>query len=168
MIDAQVQELLDKQAIREALDRYARGVDRLDAALIASAYHDDAVDDRGPMGTWHGGAEAAERLIASMGTSMAMTTHHLTNVIIALDGDTAGVETYTWGVHAPLAGGEPRRMLTSGRYLDRFERRDGEWRIAHRRNISDMVRMVSLDDEIDLGPAQSRRDRTDPSYDLPG
>jgi ketosteroid isomerase-like protein len=158
--------MLDKQAIREALDRYARGVDRLDAELLASAYHDDAIDDRGPMGTWHGGREAAEQLIASMGPSMAMTTHHLTNVLIELDGDTAGVETYTWGVHTRLADGERRRMFTSGRYLDRFERRDGEWRIAHRRNISDMVRMVGIDEEIDLGPAQSKRDRTDLSYHL--
>ena len=101
-------------------------------------------------------------------SGMAMTTHHLTTQTIRIDGDTAGAETYSIGVHSPLAGGEARRMLSSGRYIDRLERRDGEWRIIHRRAITDMVRMLSMDEEIDLGPAGSRRDHEDPSYEALG
>ena len=45
--DPEVQALVDKQAILEVLTRYCRALDRGDAALIASAYHPDAVDDHG-------------------------------------------------------------------------------------------------------------------------
>ena len=40
--------LLDREAIREAMGRYCRGIDRLDVDLIRSAYHEDAFDDHGP------------------------------------------------------------------------------------------------------------------------
>jgi hypothetical protein len=40
--------LLDREAIREVMARYCRGIDRLDVELIKSAYHPDAFDDHGP------------------------------------------------------------------------------------------------------------------------
>ena len=36
-----------RDEIRELLTRYCRGVDRMDAELIASAYHPDAIDEHG-------------------------------------------------------------------------------------------------------------------------
>ena len=45
--DREVQELLDKQAIHEVMIRYCRGLDRMDAELVGSAYHPDAHDDHG-------------------------------------------------------------------------------------------------------------------------
>lgn len=44
---AKLQTLLDERDIREVLLRYCRGVDRCDAALIASCYHEDSLDDHG-------------------------------------------------------------------------------------------------------------------------
>src|SRR5262249_28049650 len=46
-LDPRVQDLLDKQAIRELVIRYFRGIDDLDREAIASVYHPDAVDVRG-------------------------------------------------------------------------------------------------------------------------
>ena len=40
--------LLDKQEIHELHARYCRGVDRLDADLIRSVFHDDAVEHHPP------------------------------------------------------------------------------------------------------------------------
>jgi hypothetical protein len=57
-------------------------------------------------------------------------------------------------------------MISSGRSFDKLEKRDGEWRIVERRQVTDMVRMFSMDDEVTLGPSVARRDRTDPSYAL--
>src|SRR5262245_66301298 len=45
--EARLQVVADKQEIRDALVRYARGVDRKDRDLILSAFHEDAVDDHG-------------------------------------------------------------------------------------------------------------------------
>ena len=42
-----VQRMLDKDDIRDAIYRYARGVDRGDLALIRTAYHADAWDEHG-------------------------------------------------------------------------------------------------------------------------
>ena len=40
-------ELWDREAIRDCLHRYARGVDRFDRELILSAFHPDALDEHG-------------------------------------------------------------------------------------------------------------------------
>jgi hypothetical protein len=42
-----IQNLIDRQAIRDCLTRYCRGVDRLDRELVLSTYHPDAIDDHG-------------------------------------------------------------------------------------------------------------------------
>jgi ketosteroid isomerase-like protein len=162
--DAAIQELLDKEAIREAIVKYARGIDRGDVDLVTEAYHPDAIDDRGH--EQYTGETVGPKMVESMLQSMTMTSHHFTTQTIRIDGDTAGAETYTIGVHRPNFGGQESRLLSAGRYLDRLERRDGEWRIVHRTMINDMVRTFPLDDEIDLGPSAARRDRDDPSYAL--
>src|SRR5437870_7614815 len=43
----ELQELLDRQAIADCVYRYARGLDRHDEEIYASAYHDDAIDHHG-------------------------------------------------------------------------------------------------------------------------
>ncbi|MEJ2408813.1 MAG: nuclear transport factor 2 family protein [Novosphingobium sp.] len=40
-----IEELTDREAIRECLYRYARGVDRLDADMVRSAYRPDCIDE---------------------------------------------------------------------------------------------------------------------------
>ncbi len=41
----QIQRLADRADIYDCMQRYARGIDRADRALLRSAYHDGAVDD---------------------------------------------------------------------------------------------------------------------------
>jgi hypothetical protein len=58
--------------------------------------------------------------------------HNITNHTCEIDGDTAHCETYVIGAMLPRP--KPgRATFVSGRYLDRLERRDGEWRILVRR-----------------------------------
>lgn len=42
---AQLTRLTDHVEIHDCIQRYARGMDRQDRALVRSAYHDDGVDD---------------------------------------------------------------------------------------------------------------------------
>jgi ketosteroid isomerase-like protein len=163
-LDPRVQELLDKEAIREAIFRYCRGVDRGDAELVTSAYHPDAIDDRGHVS--YTGETIGEGMVGAMLQQMAMTSHHITGQTIVVHGDTAAVESYMIGIHSPNSPDGPKRMMSSGRSFDKLEKRDGEWRIVERRQVTDMVRMLAMDDEINLGPSAATRDRTDPSYAL--
>src|SRR5579863_8399880 len=39
-----MEELLDRQAIRDVVYRYCRGIDRLDMKLVRSCYHPDGID----------------------------------------------------------------------------------------------------------------------------
>ena len=58
-------------------------------------------------------------------------THNITTHNCEIDGDTAHAESY---VIVVLLGSDSRTaQFISGRYLDRLERRDGQWRIAVRR-----------------------------------
>lgn len=117
----------DRADIRAALLRYTRGVDRHDRALMLSAYWPEAYDEHGVAE-----GEAADFVDWALGWHSEFQTKHqhiIANCTIELDGDTAHGETYYvfWGQNNQ---GPP--TLAFGRYVDRFERRGGEWRIAHR------------------------------------
>ena len=117
--------------IPQLLYRYCRGVDRGSAELIKSVYHPGAQDEHG--GFSGAGTDFAEMIVERMDVLTLPSQHHITNILIQLDGDKAAVESYYLALHAGLEGVIP----VGGRYLDRFERRNGEWRIAHRRVVID-------------------------------
>jgi hypothetical protein len=133
-----VRALLDRQAIVDCLYRYCRGVDRLDRALLLSAYHPDAIDDHGLVVL---GPEAfADWVVELQRESRVSHRHCLTNISIELERDTAHSESYF------TVFSETRvkpNVITSGRYIDRLERRDGIWAIAARVCMTDSV--YSLD-----------------------
>lgn len=133
---AELQALLDKQAIHEVLMLYSRGVDRCDAQTLKSVYWADATDDHG---TFVGNAhEFVDGLLPALRT-MDRTMHQQCNVIIELTGpDSARVETCCQAYHE-LTGpdGSKSEMVVGGRYLDRFEKRGGQWKIAHRLYVID-------------------------------
>ncbi|WP_448586802.1 nuclear transport factor 2 family protein [Thermaurantiacus sp.] len=129
--------LLDRQAIAEVLVRYCRGVDRCDAALLKSVYWPDATDDHG---TFSGNAHAfVEQLIPAL-LAMDRTMHAISNVSIRLLGEQATAETYCRAYHEFDGPSGKVEMEVGGRYLDRFEKRGGEWRIAHRLYVMDWNR----------------------------
>jgi SnoaL-like domain len=162
-LDAGVQELLDKQAIHEVMMRYCRGVDRGDAALINSAYHPDAYDDH--CGHIFTGETVGPGIVEWMSEVTDSTTHHITTQIIDVDGDRANSESYYMGLHLETKDGVQRRMHTVGRYVDRLERRHGEWKISNRLVVLEMAGYLPPGDlELPPLPAMGRRDRSDPSY----
>jgi len=129
--DAELRALLDKQAISEILVRYCRGADRGDADLIAAAYHDDAIEDHG--GTFLGPASDYVAMLRKVLPKAPRMTHAITNMIIELDGDTALAECYMMTFSRTETTDASFDNLTMARAIDRFERRDGRWGIAHRR-----------------------------------
>jgi hypothetical protein len=162
-ISRRVQELLDRQEIIDCLQRYSRGLDRFDRELAQSAYHPDALDDhQAYIGSGHGLVEWADRFHEEV---WASHQHHLTNISIELDGETAHTETYF--IVTARKRDSFETFLCGGRYIDRFERRDGEWRIAARVATSEWV----LEDDVaaKMIPLSFpvTRDRDDASWQRP-
>ncbi|MFN0026814.1 MAG: nuclear transport factor 2 family protein [Acidimicrobiales bacterium] len=139
--------LLNRQAIEEVLARYCRGVDRCDVDTLASCYHPDGTDDHG---TFVGnGGDFAVWATTGAAKVWAASHHSVHNVMIDwVNDDVAGVESYVLGFNhrLPRAPSDPGSdgdiELFAGRYLDRFERRDGVWRIAHRLALRDVDTLI--------------------------
>jgi ketosteroid isomerase-like protein len=154
--------LLDKQAIADCVHRYARGIDRGDVEMVASCYHADATDHHGPfVGSGRGLAEWA----ISAHSSSVRSQNHITTHTVEVDGDTAHGETYYLVILRFPSGAV---QLVTGRYVDRFERRDGEWRIAQRQCLMEtFARAEGVEaDRLDA-TYLGARDARDPSYQRP-
>jgi len=130
-------ELADREAIRECLYRYSRGVDRLDADMIRSAYWPDAVDQHLE---FKGNAEEFIAWAFPIMGSMDQTMHMIGNVLMNFHGNSADVESYFYGYHRVTIEGVKQDVIGSGRYIDRFEKRDDEWRVAERLVMTDWFR----------------------------
>jgi hypothetical protein len=172
-------ELCARQAILDCLMRYSRGVDRLDRELILSAYHPDAVDDHG---MFVGNPdEFADWVIGMHSGAHVSHQHCLFNHSCELAGEQAHAETYFMFIGMNRTS--PSFAMSGGRYIDRFEKRDGRWAIASRVCVRDWTPSAEPPDLADpstltavsaalspavlsfmRGAAQSSRDRTDPSY----
>jgi len=75
-----------------------------------------------------------------MGT-MDQTMHIIGNVLMTIRGDTADVESYFYGIHRiNLPDGAKSDVIGAGRYVDNFEKRGDEWRIARRMVVTDWFR----------------------------
>jgi len=129
-------ELADREAIRDCLYRYCRAIDRCDMELLRTAYWPGAIDDHtGFRGT-------VEEFIAwalPILRGMEQSVHMIGNVLIRVEGAAAAVESYFWSVSVVTAP-TTRETTVCGRYLDRFERRNDEWRIAARMVVHDWFR----------------------------
>ena len=126
-----VQVLADEREIRRVVLRYCRGVDRGDVELIRSCYHPGSTDVHG---NYRGDGRAfADYVVPVLAERYAATTHAVHDSLIDLDGATAHVETYVVAYHLSVEPIEQAHLYVfGGRYVDRFERRDADWRIADR------------------------------------
>lgn len=181
-IAAKVTELWDREQIHQCILRYCRGCDRLDRKLILSAFHPDCLDEHGKF-VGHPD-EFADWVVQMHSTAQLSTQHCILNHMAEIDGDTAHTESYFMFV-AMNRKGKPT-TIGGGRYVDRLEKRDGEWKIAARITLRDWSNMDHIPDMDDLssftstrallseievafmnGGRKATRDKSDPSYDRP-
>lgn len=123
--------------IQQLLYRYCRGIDRGEIATLNGVYHPGANDRHG---AFDGPAEQlAARLVPQMDAAGVIGQHHITNMLIEVCGDRASGESYFLACHpSEIPGSDAVGLATAGgRYLDRFARRAGRWRIADRVVIMD-------------------------------
>ena len=163
-----------REAVRDAIAAYAHAIDRRRWDMMERLFHPDATFGFGPVeGGWRDFVDQARAII-----DPCVATHHqLGQVLLAAEGDdTVHAETYMTAMHTIPAGypmtdvfpdrDEEYSAVIAGRYVDRFERRGGEWRIAHRTGIYDWREYRDVG-EASLGSvpdeARGQHDDRDPS-----
>lgn len=125
-LENRVKEMLDRQEIWQVMQRYARGLDRFDVELTRSCYFDDCIEDHG---NFVGNPDKFITWANRTAENFEWTHHSITTHNCDLDGDDAYCETYY--IYTGVSSGATH-FLSTGRYIDHFQRRDGEWRIANR------------------------------------
>ena len=165
--------LAAKQEITEVLFRYCRGCDRADEEALRACFHPGSVHA-------HGGYEGPSADFIDFALQIVRplksSTHMVTNVMIELAGDQAVSECHFLAHHrrvkpdgAGLDGAEEEDRFLKGRYLDRFERRDGAWKIVSRTGLHDFERVLEpADQTLASAPAHQlgRKKPDDPIYGM--
>ncbi len=161
MSEQQLTEVLDKQAISDVIMTYARAIDRLDEAMLRSVFHLDSQHAHGFVGpssdpslpSRPGAPQDFVAYAFDVLNTHTRTHHQLGNIFIEIEGDNAYAETYFTAYHRMRALGDPMAadnaydtemdFLVGGRYLDRFQKRQGTWKISHRTGLTDWMRTES-------------------------
>lgn len=173
----QVGHLKDRRDIFDAMKRYTRGADRHDRDLVRSAFWPEATISIDKPMTLDEYVDSEERQLATY----AAHQHHITGQTIDIEGNTAHVESYVIYFLVPRDGrgdtqgaATPGRALTSakstvgsGRYLERWEKRHGEWKILVRNFVEDLELEGDTVDYCGSRPCIGTWDRNDLSYMRP-
>ena len=163
-MDPALPRMLDEREIERRLVEYCRGVDRGDAALVASVYHPDATDDHG---SFRGlGVDFAAYVTRRLTERFDATTHTISNTLIEFTGpDSADVESHVCAHHRRTDDHGVVLETFGGRYVDRFERRDGAWKIAARTVVHEWDTVEHAQPLFEPGRfTQGTRGRDDVSY----
>jgi hypothetical protein len=154
----------DQLEIMAILTQYCHSLDRRDFDLLAACFHPDSTHEHG---SFKGLSQDFLGFAASFLQGMGPTHHHLSAPLIRLSGDVAHTECYFLAYHRipevtpfpePFAGtGVLQDLVIGGRYVDRFEKRHGAWKIANRIGVHDWQRLSPAADAgfYDL-PAEQR------------
>ncbi|HEY3654695.1 MAG TPA: nuclear transport factor 2 family protein [Steroidobacteraceae bacterium] len=148
--DPAVQYLLDKDSIRDVLTRYCRGIDRVDSEVLESVFWPDAPTD---YFAYVGLSPGFVDFMMEALPQIEQTTHMIGNILLNMAGEKCEAETYVQAYHrmrapaSPLPPGSkkgtPWDFVLGARYIDHFEKRDDEWRIARRYLCWDWCRNYS-------------------------
>jgi ketosteroid isomerase-like protein len=157
--------MLDKYELHELVLTYCRAIDRQDFALVRTLYHDDAIDDHGDM--FKGSPDEYVAWLPTIMANWDATVHSLSNTLFEVEGDKANGELYVVAYHRTRAP-DAKEIVVGGRYLDRYEKRDGVWKFMHRSLAMDWcnVRDVNVSDyeTFAAGAEHGRHDAGDASY----
>lgn len=147
--EAAIDRLLDRMAIHDVLTRYSRAIDRCDIDLLKSVYWPEATDDHG---VFNGDAHAFAEFIIPLLATNHSTMHALCNMYVELGEGEARSETYVIAYHDVDADAGREDLIIGGRYLDRLEKRGGEWRIIRRQFVMDWNQNLPATARWDIEP----------------
>jgi hypothetical protein len=140
-ITKELENLLERERIRDCIARLARGEDRRNAELISACYWPDSTTD---YGVFIGTFDQYLAWVVPGSPAIPVTQHLLSQSLIELEGNVARAETHVTSYHRVNMGTEERDTVIGGRYLDRMEKRGGKWRIAQRTMLYDWFQDFGL------------------------
>ncbi len=151
MIDEKkVQELIDKDEIRDQIYTYCRALDRIDNELGYSVFAEDSHVNYGPTFPSGTGREFIDMMLKQH-RRMISTHHIMTNVLIKVDGNRASSETYMYAACKYHKGKTGSYSVEARcRDIDRWEKRDGKWLIVDRVVAGDNTFLYFPDAKSDL------------------
>jgi hypothetical protein len=167
-LEAKMREIEDRQAIFDCIKRNSRGNDRFDVDLVTSSYHSDGLHELGQKQI--SGREYGEHANSAHRRLFEANLHNVTMHSCEIDGDVAHTESYSLGIF--LDNGAETGRILAGRYIDRLEKRGGEWRIALRRATVEIAieGKAALPNGVPLPGSnylKGDRDGSDISYERP-
>jgi hypothetical protein len=150
----------DRQAITDQIYRYCRAIDRIDHELGYSIWHDDGTADYGDI--YQGSGRGFIDHVCVQHAGLLMHSHQMSNIIIELDGDKAGSESYVTATLRMDRGGKLMQIMVWSRYVDSWSKRNERWALDHR------IAIMEMDEIREVTPMKAHnratRDRIDPSY----
>lgn len=127
--DANLAEVAARDSLRRLVIAYSRAADRRDFRLLRSLYHDDAREEHGNM--FSGNADEYVSFVEKALSVYEATAHYVVNTAFEIAGDDAEGEVHKINYHR-THGPESQEVITGSRSMDRYRRRDGEWRFMSR------------------------------------
>jgi hypothetical protein len=165
-LESRLLKLLDKEAIHDRLMRYARGIDRNDGDLCQDAFWPDALVD-------HGHSKFKGDSIGRLFCDVSKHTthrqvHYIMNLLIEINGNLATSEAQSWYCAETERNEVPYLVNRSLRYIDRWEKRNGEWRVFHRTVVESWNRVDVIVERVPNSEniAKCKDDKSDLSYQL--
>jgi hypothetical protein len=121
----------EKNAIRELLATYCFHLDNYRFTEMAGLFTEDGTWDTAfGKGTGRAGIVAQAESISKAGSPRPRRVHLTTNIVIALNGDTASVES-NWSVIQNSASGP--KIGSAGAYQDQVVKQNGQWLFRYRK-----------------------------------
>ncbi len=136
--DEALDRIVAEHAIGRIMQRYGLAVDARDMEAFRACFHADAKLHYGD--EFSGSLDEGVAWLSQQLPKLRGTMHAFMPSSIELDlgSGTAHCDTYAITVtRYPVdADGALLQAINGTRYIDRFERRDDDWRIAERRNLA--------------------------------
>ncbi len=141
-LEQRIARLEAREEIIQLSHTYARAQDRLDPAAHRSVFHDDAWLD---YGYFQGGPDAFVDFAQGALKAIGITQHFLGQIEIDITSDTEAFGEAYLIAHHQVDGPDGRLddWIYAGRYVDRYEKRDGVWKITYRAEIADWLKPAS-------------------------
>lgn len=126
--EERIQQLEDKEAIRELCCGLAEAADHGNADALLAPMKEDVFYDIGPFGSWSG-CEPTRAWLEGFWTQTEFRIHRVDNAVITVGDNRPSTRMY-FDCALGFAG---QSVVANGHYREDLEKNDGRWQVVRRR-----------------------------------